>query len=187
MIQRAAFRTLQTQDPQVVKKYMEVLTFQINYHKLETKIRALHDAASGGQFSDRQRDDYERTDRLLTECMLYAESQSGRLYSKQYQWSPALKGAVQAHQFWQMCLKRRKGIKISETKLATLAKVTKINYDIHKLTLLQIIKGWRESKNMLKLLQKEHVQLHLTHLESLAEAGSKGDGKTFQCSPWVIR
>ena len=88
MIQRAAFRTLQTQDPQVVKKYMEVLTFQINYHKLETKKRALHDAASGGQFSDRQRDDYERTDRLLTECMLYAESQSGRLYSKQYQWSP---------------------------------------------------------------------------------------------------
>lgn len=38
--------------------------------------------------------------------MLFAEKQAGKRYSKQFQWSPTLKQAVQAYRFWWLKLKQ---------------------------------------------------------------------------------
>jgi hypothetical protein len=52
-----------------------------------------------------------------------------------------LKAAVQAHQLWQLSLKKSKGIKVSKTKLMYLSKEADLQHDTSKLTLKQIIQG----------------------------------------------
>jgi hypothetical protein len=57
--------------------------------------------------------------------MLHAKSISAKVYSGKFQWSPVLKAAVKATQFWSVLLKQAKGLQINEAqKQRLLAEVT---------------------------------------------------------------
>jgi hypothetical protein len=68
-----------------VDKYLELLMTQIKYHKLDTKIVELYEGAISSQFSNHHKQMYQPIDKLQTESMLYAESQSSRSFTKKYQ------------------------------------------------------------------------------------------------------
>jgi hypothetical protein len=169
-IQQVKNRSLRLHDPQIVDKYLEALLKQIKYHKLNDKIATLYRVAEAGEWADQHVQLYEHIDSLMTESMIFAESHSSKSYSKKYSWSPVLKAAVKATQFWQFCLKRSKGIKVSEVLLNKLAKETKELRNPTTLLYSEILSGWKTSRVTLRTLQKEHVQLRVNHLESLAEA-----------------
>jgi hypothetical protein len=45
--------------------------------------------------------------------MLRAERKAGRRYSTRFDWSPALKKAVQEYRFWKLKLKKTRRLKVS--------------------------------------------------------------------------
>jgi len=156
-IQRPHSRNLRLQDPRTVGKYLDILFNQIKYHKLDTKIMELHKLAENGQWAEHNRLQYESAYRLLTEIMLYAESQCSKSYSAKYCWSPTLKAAVKASQYGQLQLKQVRGLKVNEGLLKRLEQ----EFNIQPPTGIkypQIFMAWKQSRETLKKLQQEHIQ-----------------------------
>jgi hypothetical protein len=103
--------------------------------------------------------------------MLHAEAKTSKTYSKKYDWSPTLRTVVKTDCYWQLRLKRSKGLRVSDRLLAKAAEAAGLHEEHQAAsTLPQIIHKIRESRTNLRALQKQHIELRVTHLESLAEA-----------------
>jgi len=171
-IQTIIGRGLRLQDPRTVTKYLEILQEQLDYHNFETKVQHLHDAASNNAFNGNLEKIYETLDMLLTESMRHAESKCSTPYSKKYNWSPVLKAAVKEVRYWQLRLKQTKGFTVRDSTLRQAAKDTNLGKEetATAMSLLKIVDRVRSARAHLKELQKQHVELRMNHLESLAEA-----------------
>jgi len=115
---------------------------------------------------------YERLDKLLTESMLYAESVSAKEYSGKFQWSPVLKVAVKATQFWSVLLKQAKGLQINEAQKQRLLAEADLREEVgqKRWSIPEIINQLRQTRADLRQLQKQHIQLRANYLEALADA-----------------
>ncbi len=152
-------------------KYLEILQEQLDYHNFETKVQHLHDAASNA-FNGNLEKIYETLDMLLTESMRHAESKCSITYSKKKNWSPVLKAAVKEVRYWQLRLKQTKGFIVRDSTLRQAAKDTNLGKEetATAMSLLKIVDRVRSARAHLKELQKQHVELRMNHLKSLAEA-----------------
>ncbi len=86
-------------------KYNAILLEQMSYHKLIPKAFTLCQAALDSTWNDQLTEEYQRTDKLALEAMLYTEAKAGRKYTTPYDWSPQFSQAVQAFRFWKLKLK----------------------------------------------------------------------------------
>ncbi len=77
---------------QTLGKYLniEVLHKQTTYHKVFLKKNKLRDDAKRGAWEECKTVAYNRLDDIITDSMWHAGKSTTRVYSKTYDWSPAL-------------------------------------------------------------------------------------------------
>jgi hypothetical protein len=165
-------RSLQLYDPRIAERYEGSLNKQLAYHKLESKINTIHSQSTTSSHSPNTPQQYETIDKLLGDSMAYSEKNASKVFSTRFEWSPVLSRAVNTLWFWTVCLKRAKGIRVSDAKLYTLQTLGGIDITTLPpvLTLPIIVKHLCISRKMLKDIQKRHVEHRQLHLKSLAEA-----------------
>ncbi len=171
-IARPKGRGLQLHDPRLVMKYKEQLYEQYEYHNIIKKVEQLITKSAEGSWSIYLSEEYQKVDKLITEAMIYAERKTGRKYSTKFDWSPALKQAVQAFRFWKMKLKLSKGLHVSPTVLQhyhseAALPLSNLSEDFSETQLIQAIKA---AYHTMVSHQKNHPQLRQSYLEGLAEA-----------------
>jgi len=167
-IAQALRRGLQLQDPRFVDQYYEYLWKQLEYHCIPAKIDRL-EADVGKVHHSQISLSYNSIDKLVMEAMLYAESKCARKFTTTYNWSPALKQAVQAVRYWRLRIKRANGTIISSHTLATLQAEASLEPK-GGLLMPDLVKCIRDARAHLRDLQAKHVELRENHLQSLAEA-----------------
>ena len=106
-------------------------------------------------------------DKILGESLRYSERHSSKVFSTKYDWSPILNKAVNTLHFWTLCLKRAKGIRVSDNRLLKAQTTSDIEIETlpHVLPLPYIVKHLRKSRATLKDLQKRHEELRQSHLQ----------------------
>jgi hypothetical protein len=164
-------RRLKLYDPRIVDRYLEALHKQMEYHNLHEKLERLHNQAKTSlPLMPGMQQQYETLDRIQTECMLFAEKQSSKIFSKKYDWSPKLKQAVKATQYWYLKIRQSRGSVIHINKLLRFQQEGGFPGDNSPLSLSAAMKGLQQGKQALREMQKRDSQLRVTHLEELAEA-----------------
>jgi hypothetical protein len=165
------FRQLKLYDPRIVDRYLEALHEQMEYHNLHEKIDRLHNQAKTGlPLTPGMQQQYETLDRIQTECMLFAEKQSSKIFSTKYDWSPKLKQAVKATQYRYLKIQQSRGSVIHINKLLSFQQEGGVPGDTSPVSLLAAMKGLQQAKQALREMQKRDSQLRVTHLEEQAEA-----------------
>jgi len=173
-IHRLIGRGLRLHGPRIVNKYLDTLHRQLECRKIETKVNALHSAAISNYHTSDLEHMYEQIDRTITKSMLHAESKSSKKYSKKKRWVTYSQvcGKSRSILAIMFSLKRFKGLKVSDKQLAMVAVAANL-HDEHKTaapTLPEIIQRIHTARTELRDLQKQLIELRITHLESLAEA-----------------
>lgn len=163
------YRGLNSYDPRIVKRYIEIITGHIRYHRLEEKTNELFKVAENASWTEENTHTYNQVDKLMTEAMLHAEREVSRKYSDTYHWSPLLSQAVQAKQYWEMRLQQAKGGLVPETRLVKLSTAAGILHDA-TMKIEDITKATKASRITLREFQRQHIHLRANHLEALAEA-----------------
>jgi hypothetical protein len=171
-ISRPQGRELQLKVPRIVAKYTTALYEQLEYHKIWEKETQFKEVANSGKWTPHHTEQYQRVDTNITEIMLSAERKAGRIYSTKFDWSPALKKAVQEYRFWKLKLKKTRGLKVS---LSVLTKYhSEANLPAEMLTRIvteaEAVKHLQGAYKNMTSHQNNHKQLRATYLESLAEA-----------------
>ncbi len=116
-ISRPQGRGLQLKDSRIVTNYTTALYNQLEYHKIWEKETHIKEVVTSGKWTPHHTEQYQRIDTTITEIMLSAERKAGRRYSTRFDWSPALKKAVQEYRFWKLKLKKTRGLKVSPSVL----------------------------------------------------------------------
>jgi hypothetical protein len=101
--------------------------------------------------------------------MLHAEGMVGKVSSGKFQWSPALKHAVQAYRYWRLRLKQSHGQIISRTVLDSLQLAGSI-LDLPSDSQEAVVKQLKSAYHIIIDHQKQSEQLRASFLEELAEA-----------------
>jgi len=92
----------------------------MEYHKVYDKVKVLQAASDSGKWSAEETGNYQKLDCIITDSMLHAKRNTGRLVSTRYEWSPALKQSVQAFRYWQLRYRQVRNLGISLPRLITL-------------------------------------------------------------------
>jgi len=94
-------RQLKTEDPQIVKKYLDYLEKQIMTHNLLNKTKTisdlLHDQHNLTKTISNQLD---AIDTLRIQGMLQAEHQCCKLHTRLYSWTPLITHLIQTIKYW---------------------------------------------------------------------------------------
>jgi hypothetical protein len=106
-------------DPWVVLRYRTVLNEELNNHKVFTKHADLQTVSSQGQQTPEHTAQYQILDHTITKAMLCTVKKAGTVFSGKFAWSPMLKAAVSAYQFWRLCLRIHQGSNIPLHTLRT--------------------------------------------------------------------
>ena len=166
------YRGLQTLDPRLTSEYANIVTKQIQYHKLDTRIQKLYTSATDGTWTADHIQEYESIDTLLTESMLSAEKQVSKKVSTTYAWSPQLKRSIATLRYWQLSLKKATGKPIPDSILIRYQQEAEIDIKTlpDPLRLPDIITQLRQARTTLHNYQKRHLELRTNHLQELADA-----------------
>jgi hypothetical protein len=97
-----SYRRLQLSDPRLKNQYRDLLHEQMEYDKVYYNVKVLQAASDSGKWSAEDTSNYQKLDCIITDSMLHAKRNTGRLVSTRYEWSPALKQSVQAFRYWQL-------------------------------------------------------------------------------------
>lgn len=164
------YRGLQTIDPRLTQEYVQTVTQQIQYHKIESRLEALHHALP--LWNDSHITEYESIDRLLTEAMQAAEKKISKKVTLTYAWSPTLKQAVASLKYWQLSLKKANGRSISDSILLRYQYEANLDLKLlpNPLRIPDIVTRLRQARKDLYELQKRHLELRANHLLALADA-----------------
>jgi len=92
-------RRLHCRDPQVVKKYNEVLWEALNMSGLMTRAAALQQQMAG-QLTLRQQEEYKSIDKAATELKRHAEKQCRKIRVGAVQWCPLVSKAINRILYW---------------------------------------------------------------------------------------
>jgi hypothetical protein len=153
-----------------VNRYREALHHQLGYHNILERSKSLLEVANENKWSPDHLLRYERLDQIITESMLYAEATCSRKITKPYEWSPKLIHAVETTRFWQLLLKRSRGIPVQPSTIY----LARSNVDLSPATdsydQPTIINNLRTAIQTMRDLQKSHVELRESYLHGLAEA-----------------
>jgi hypothetical protein len=165
-------RGLQLFDPRKTKQYIDELDTQLEYHNALPKTHRLYQKAPTTSWSHSNIDHYIRLDSTITESMLRTEKVTTRIFSTKYDWSPALSTLLNKERYWTLCLKRSKGIEVSDYRLLKTQAAGNIDPSVlpDPLTRPAIVKMLRETRHDLKENKKVHSELRQTHLAAIAEA-----------------
>lgn len=170
-IKPPCYRQLQLHDPRIVGKYNDILSYQLNYHKIITKLDRLYSKAMGSSWTSSNTVEYNKIDKIITDSMLYAEQSSCKRYSSKFEWSPSLIRAVQTERFWKLQLKVSKGLPVAFSMLTRVQHAAGITSDPYSSVNLSIaIQELRRFKAYRRELQRNHRSLCKTYLEKLAMA-----------------
>jgi hypothetical protein len=163
-------RQLQLHDPRIVESYNTILSEQLSYHKIPSKLEMLQRQVTTGQWTVKDQEEYNKIDQLITEAMLHAERSSMKRYSGPYAWSPQLIKTVQGERYWKLRLKQSKGLQVSAQVLHQIREAAGIQSDLDHYTLPTIISQLRDTTVKRREAQKQHKKLRETYLEKLAVA-----------------
>lgn len=171
-IGRPDSRGLRLLDPRIVSNYKEKFRSLLDYHKVHEKREELIQVAQAGTWTPVDTVKYNRLDIQVTDCMHQAERHAGRRVSKKFDWSPALKKAVQEYRYWRLRLKHQGGGLTSLKTLQRQQQAAGIHEDVAKQQMdrVTIIGLLRQAFQHMKDHQKQSKQLRSSFLESLAEA-----------------
>jgi hypothetical protein len=171
-IARPVYRQLRLHDPRLIDRYRTALHNHLKQHKIIDKLEDLTTAIAENKWQDKNTTLYNSLDASITEFMLHAERNTGKSFSKQFEWSPKLKQAVQAFRYWKLRLKFTRGRFVSNSRLEThrLAALLPENAD---LTESQIVTALQAASKELKELQRQHKTLRSTYLEDCSFPSSQ--------------
>jgi len=139
------YRGLISYDPRVFTKYIDILTHQIQYHRIKEKDNNLYNKAELGKWTADDTRTYNQVEKLLTEAMIHTKKEVSRKYSDTYHWSPLLSQAVGAKQYWELKLRKAKGGMIPESRLVKLVTVAGIKHNVG-MTIKDVVKASRASR-----------------------------------------
>jgi hypothetical protein len=117
ILTRPVGRGLQTKDPRKVERYNGHLYQQLEYHKLQDKIKKLVRRSEQRLWSERNILYYEKIDSQITEILRSTEKVISRRYSTKCEWSPQLVQSVFAMRFWKLKKKQILGSKVKPSTL----------------------------------------------------------------------
>jgi hypothetical protein len=145
---------------------------QLSYDKIWEKERQLQQVAQAHEWTPSHTEQYQKTDTIIPDCMLRAERKAGRRYSTRFDWSPALKQAVQEYRFRKLKLKQTRQLKVSSAILSLYHKEASLPKEVLSkvVTETEAIKFLQVAYKNMTCHQKNHKQLRASYLESLAEA-----------------
>jgi len=92
-------RRLHCRDPQVVKKYNEVLWEALNTSGLAARAAALQQQVAG-RLTLRQQEEYESIDKAATELKRHTEKQCRKIRVGAVQWCPLVSKAINRILYW---------------------------------------------------------------------------------------
>jgi len=165
------YRRLQLLDPMLKNQYQDILHEQLVYHKVYDKVKALQEVFDAGSWTVVHIAEYQKLDELITETMLHSERNTGKRVSTRFEWSPILKKSVQAFRYWQLRYRQVRHLGISLPRLANLKLQAELSdMEVQVTSVPEILLRLQQAADALRQHQRQHVELHTTHLESLAEA-----------------
>jgi len=170
-IEPAITRKLRLQDPRTVKLYTSKLQELLTNHNVFQRLDDLQTKVDTSQWNTDCQEEYESLDNVITESMLTAENSISKRITTTYQWSPALKQAVQQTRYWRMRLRQVRHQPVSATYLQRLQQEGHITPESALCETEQEIKHKQhQAYTHLKDLQARHTELRESFLEGLAEA-----------------
>jgi hypothetical protein len=169
-IQPIPSRRLRLNDPRLVDHYRLKLHEQLTYHKVNEKLAVLQDHADNNTWTSEHTECYQTLDKVITEAMKYAESQTGKSFSTLHEWSPTLTCAVQAHRYRTLWLQSTRYNTLPSCQLEFHRKATNLKDPQPDLSEKDIIHNLQQARISLKNFQRQHKELRTSHLEQLAAA-----------------
>jgi len=114
---------------------------------------------------------YNQLDKHITKSMLHVENQVGHQKSYKYEWSLALKLAVQVYRYRSLWLKNCK-YPNQHRSFAQYSREGNITESLHNTTLMEdeMVAQLQSASQTLKDQQKDNTILRESYLNSLAEA-----------------
>jgi len=92
---------LKTEDPQIVKKYVEYLEQHITRHDLLEKMKTIANQLNkASNLTDKIRIQFDTIDNLWIQGMLRAEHQCCKLNTQPYGWTPSITYLIQVIKYW---------------------------------------------------------------------------------------
>ena len=171
-----AARKLKTNDPRVVKKYLDKLHSELENNDVYNRTMALYNSIKGNVLTEEQQKEFEDLDDIRTEAMMIAEGQCRKLKMGATQWSPELQAIRDKIEYYSLSRRKKKGRNVSSRILYRLSKKTKcyaVDLSIDEIDnkLKDIFKEYWKAK-------KKSWKLREDFLTGLAEALEKeGKGK----------
>ena len=174
-IQGYQARKLKTSDPRIVSKYNFILEEEFCCHNVYNRALAIYNKCfthpSPEVFAE-----YDKLDKVRDRCMKKAERKCRKLHMGSVPWSPEMQRARTTILYIKLCIRRRKGRKVSARTLIRLQSKLQISYE--HVEEKQLIKYLDQAFKYYKKMKKKASDLRKTHLEHLAEAlEKKGKGK----------
>ena len=159
---------LQLSQPDTVKKYLQVYKADIMKQGLPARQFNLKKATSPGTpLTPNQVIEAENIDLLKTKAMLRAQKKCRRLYMGLVDFSAAVDIPRKRIQFWEIAIRRRKGIKVSVNLWKRRKKKAKVTFSTRDLSDDDMSAHLKLARSDYRKAKKDHEQLRETFLEKL--------------------
>jgi hypothetical protein len=119
-------RRLNTKNPRLVEKYVQQLREQLVHSGLAKRLFALELCATQQGWSTSLQDDYDDIQAAHLKLRRQIKLKLRKLRMGGIPWSPKLQGFRNAIELWSMILRKRKGIKVSNTRIRRFMAKTRI-------------------------------------------------------------
>ena len=165
-------RRLQTDNPKVVRKYVDEIYKVFKRHNLFNRIASVH-ASTTYPLAQEVADEYEQIDVIRTRGMLSAERKCRHLHHGAVPWSPVFAEARNRVKFWLIQQRRVQGFKINTRGLLRLGR--RLHIPDYLPTRTEISRELRIARHKYREAKENGRKNRNTFLESLAQAKSNND------------
>ena len=167
-IDRAATRTLRSNNIKIVRAYRIELHRVLSHHNITQRIERLHIAAQANPFNKQMHLEIERIDRTVRESKLAAEKHCRNRFLHD-NWSPKLVQHALTQKFWKVLLSSKKNNKDATHVLQPLiAKLSALSTNDLSSTTTEIITRLQGSRAEYKAAKDNAKQLRAQFLQELA-------------------
>jgi hypothetical protein len=119
-------RRLNTKNPPLVEKYVQQLRKQLVHSGLAKRLFSLELCATQQRWFKSLQDDYDDIQAVNLKLRRQIKLKLSKLRMGGIPWSPKLQGFRNAIELWSMILRKRKGIKVSSTRICRIMAKTGI-------------------------------------------------------------
>ena len=159
-------RQLQLTQPKTVKKYLQVYRADIMKQGLPARQFILERSTSHGvPLTPEQIIEAENIDMLKTKAMLRAQKKCRRLYMGLVDFSAAVDIPRKRIQFWEIAVRRRKGLKVSINLWKRRKKKAKVDFPTRNLSQADMLAQLKLARFDYRQAKKNHDQNRITFMD----------------------